>query len=254
MVKYRWMKEEETRRLLGKLAFREEDVKGKKILLHVCCAPDATTPIKWLAPLAQKLACYFYDPNIYPPDEYLKRLYEMRKLAEKWQVKTIEGKYFNTPIQTVCTDFVVPEHHILQEGYFDTERIKPVNELEEALIRMMEGGSYEDVLVKFRHLADEPEGGARCRLCFDLRLTRTAGLASILGFEAFATTLTISPKKDADMVNCSGDRAGRRFGVSYIWTNFKKHEGFRQSAMFSQQLGMYRQKYCGCKHSQKQHS
>lgn len=241
--------EVETRRRLGRLPFLREDVEGKSVLLHVCCAPDATVPVKSWSSLAGKLACYFYDPNIYPPEEYLKRVSEMRKLAQSWQIKMIEGKYFNAPVAEVETAFVTSEDRILANKDTDLSPIKLVDELEEALRKMMEGGGYEEVAEKLKPLAGEPEGGARCALCFDLRLARTSALAKILGFSAFATTLTISPKKDADMVNFAGERAGKRFGVDYIWTNFKKAEGFKRSIQLSKELSLYRQSYCGCKWS-----
>ena len=243
------MREEETKRVLGNRAFPEEEITGRKLVVHVCCAPDATAVIEWLKPLAEKLVCYFYDPNIYPPEEYIKRLHEMRKLAELWQVNMIEGRYFNAPMETVQTDFVISEEELLSRGEFNATPIAPVDELEQALRKMMEGGSYNEVIEKLKAYAGEPEGGKRCAVCFDLRLSRTAGLCKILGFDAFLTTLTISPKKNADQVNLAGEMAGKRVGAKYIWTNFKRREGFKRSVKLSKELGLYRQEYCGCKWS-----
>ncbi len=245
------MNEEETKRLLGRKPFIEEEFKGNKVLLHVCCAPYATIPINRLLEVAEKLTCYFYDPNIYPPEEYMKRLNEMRRLAEKWCINTIEGKYFNAPTQSVRTDFLVSEDELLNEGEYDAMPLKPVGELENALRSMMEGGSYNEVAEKLMGFASEPEGGLRCSLCIDLRLTRTAGLTKILGYDAFATTLTLSPKKNADQVNLTGECSGRKFGVKYIWTNFKRAEGFKESVRISKELNLYRQKFCGCKYSER---
>jgi len=243
------MREEETRRVLGNRALPEEEIAGKRVVLHVCCAPDATAPVEWLKPLAKKLVCYFYDPNIYPPEEYIRRLKEMRKLAELWQVNTIEGRYFNAPMETAETDFVISEEKLLSGGEFNATPIAPIEELQEALRKMMEGGSYNEVIEALRAYAGEPEGGKRCTLCFDLRLSRTAAICRILGFDAFLTTLTISPKKNADQVNLAGQNAGKRIGARYIWTNFKKREGFKRSVNLSKELALYRQEYCGCKWS-----
>ncbi len=245
------MLEDETRRVLGKRPFLKDEVVGKRVLLHVCCGPDATQPIRWLLPLAEKLVCYFYDPNIYPPEEYLKRLREMRKLAQEWCVDTIEGKYFNAPTETTRTDFVVSEEELLAEKEYDAEPLKPVEELGTALKNLIDGGSYSEIIEKLRPFAGATEGGDRCSLCFDLRLTRTSALTKILGFDAFATTLTISPKKNVDQVNLTGENAGKRFGVRYVWTNFKKHDGFKDSVRISRDMNLYRQEYCGCKWSAK---
>ena len=93
---------------------------------------------------------------------------------------------------------------------------------------------------------DEPEGGRRCRSCFELRLRETAKYASGSGCDYFATTLTVSPHKDADLINEIGAGLAPEFGVSYLISDFKKHDGFKRSIELSKQYGLYRQQYCGC--------
>ncbi len=109
-------------------------------------------------------------------------------------------------------------------------------------------GAYEpDVFFRAvqGHEAD-PEGGERCRICFALRLLRTAREAKAGGFDYFTTTLTISPLKDAQALNAAGFRAAEETGVSFLPSDFKKKDGFRRSVELSGIYGLYRQDYCGC--------
>ena len=98
-------------------------------------------------------------------------------------------------------------------------------------------------------LADAPEGGERCLACFALRLSYTAEQAKLHGFEYFTTTLSVSPHKNADNVNRIGAEAGERFGVRYLFADFKKKNGYLRSLQLSKEYGLYRQDYCGCQYS-----
>ena len=91
-----------------------------------------------------------------------------------------------------------------------------------------------------------PEGGERCTRCFTLRLGETARLARKMGFDYFTTTLSISPLKDAQRLNQIGGTLAERFGVQYLFSDFKKKDGYRRSCALSEQYGLYRQDYCGC--------
>lgn len=93
---------------------------------------------------------------------------------------------------------------------------------------------------------DAPEGGARCERCFRLRLFETARLAKEGGYDFFATTLTVSPMKNAALINRIGEEAAKEYGVSYLPTDFKKRGGYLQSVQLSREYGLYRQNYCGC--------
>ena len=101
----------------------------------------------------------------------------------------------------------------------------------------------------FEPYAMEAEGGKRCATCFELRLRATARKAHELGLDTFATTLTISPHKNHSLINALGAQAGAEFGVDYIPTNFKRMEGYKRSVEHSRKLGLYRQRYCGCRYS-----
>ncbi len=98
-------------------------------------------------------------------------------------------------------------------------------------------------------MAEEPEGGKRCRACFALRLNETAEQAKRHGFEYFTTTLSVSPHKNADNVNRAGEEAARRSGVKYLYADFKKKNGYLRSLQLSAEYGLYRQDYCGCLYS-----
>ena len=100
-----------------------------------------------------------------------------------------------------------------------------------------------------QHMADEPEGGKRCLACFALRLNETAAQAKAHGFEYFTTTLSVSPHKNADNVNKAGEEAARRFGVRYLYADFKKKNGYLRSLQLSAEYDLYRQNYCGCLYS-----
>lgn len=173
----------------------------KKLLLHICCAPDATVGIERLtadwAPEG-----LFYNPNIHPPEEYQRRLQTMEKLSD-------------------LLDFS------FQAGPYDPDQW----------------------MVMVQGLEEEPEKGLRCEICILERLRATARLASERGFDAFAAVLTVSPHKDAGMVNRLGAQAGEEFGVPYLPTDLKKLDGFKRSVELSKQYGIYRQEYCGCVYS-----
>ena len=93
---------------------------------------------------------------------------------------------------------------------------------------------------------DAPEGGARCARCFRLRLEHTAAAAKENGYDLFGTTLTLSPLKNADLINRIGFEAGERYGVEYLPSDFKKRGGYQHSLDLSREHCLYRQNYCGC--------
>ncbi len=102
-------------------------------------------------------------------------------------------------------------------------------------------------------LADAPEGGERCLACFAMRLNYTAEQAKEHGFEYFTTTLSVSPHKNADNVNRIGEEAGKRYGVKYLFADFKKKNGYLRSLELSREYELYRQDYCGCGYSMQKH-
>ena len=97
-----------------------------------------------------------------------------------------------------------------------------------------------------RGLENEPERGARCEKCFELRLCKTAEAAKKNGFELFCTTLSISPHKDADLLMSIGERLAKEYGLTYLPSDFKKKNGYKRSIELSNEYELYRQNYCGC--------
>lgn len=95
-------------------------------------------------------------------------------------------------------------------------------------------------------LENEPEGGKRCEKCFRLRLSAAAQKARELGTDYFTTTLTISPLKNAALLNQIGEEEAAKHGVSWLPSDFKKREGYKRSIQLSSQYDLYRQNYCGC--------
>lgn len=100
-------------------------------------------------------------------------------------------------------------------------------------------------------LEQEPERGKRCYVCYKLRLEKTAQVAKEHGFAFFATTLTLSPHKNADWLNEIGENLGGMYALNYLYTDFKKQGGYYRSLELSDQYGLYRQNFCGCSFSKR---
>ncbi len=91
-----------------------------------------------------------------------------------------------------------------------------------------------------------PEGGERCRKCYELRLEKTAEYAAQFGYDYFCTTLSISPYKNSEWLNSIGVSSEKKYGVKYLLSDFKKKGGYKRSIELSEKYGLYRQNYCGC--------
>ena len=117
-------------------------------------------------------------------------------------------------------------------------------------------GSYEPELFfqMAKGLEKVPEGGARCHKCYELRLRKTGKLAEKLGFDYFTTTLSISPLKNAKKLNEIGCKLSQECQVEYLYSDFKKKDGYKRSIALSAEYDLYRQNYCGCIFSKEQAS
>lgn len=143
-------------------------------------------------------------------------------------------------------------------AYFYNPNIHPHDEYERRLheikkvcqsshIELIEGG-YE-ILKWFqgiRGFEAENEGGKRCTVCFQLRLDKTASFARDNGYKFYATTLTISPHKNARVINQIGRKLQEKYGTNFYEADFKKNDGFKRSCELSREYRLYRQNYCGC--------
>lgn len=180
--------------------------KKKKLLLHSCCGPCSTTAIFSLSK-EYDITVFYYNPNIYPQEEYLKRKNEQVKLIEMVKNEGLDIK-------------------LLDDDY--------------------EPEVYEKAVCD---LHNEREGGLRCSVCFDLRLRKTAKEAKENNFDVFATTLTVSPHKNAKLINEIGDKISKELKIEYLPTDLKKQDGYKKSIEYSKKYELYRQNYCGCKYS-----
>lgn len=112
-------------------------------------------------------------------------------------------------------------------------------------------GEYkpEDFYKVAKGLEKCPERGERCHKCYRLRLEYTARIAKEQGADFFATTLTLSPLKDAKVLNAIGEELDKKYNVRYLASDFKKKEGYKRSLELSRRYGLYRQSFCGCVYS-----
>ena len=94
-----------------------------------------------------------------------------------------------------------------------------------------------------------PERGDRCTICFNLRLDKTALLASKLNYDYFCTTLTVSPYKNSNLINEIGKSKEKKYNIKWLYSDFKKENGYKKSIELSKKYNLYRQNYCGCKYS-----
>ncbi len=176
----------------------------KKMLLHSCCGPCSTSVIDRLKE-EYDLTIFYYNPNIYPREEYQKRLAEQQKY-----------------VSLIGLDIVVVDGTYVDNADFESHCVG---------------------------LENEKEGGARCSVCFAYRLDKTAQYAKQNGYDIFATTLTVSPHKNAKVINDIGLKIAQKYNIEYLVADFKKQDGYLKSIRLSQKYSLYRQNYCGCKYS-----
>lgn len=110
-----------------------------------------------------------------------------------------------------------------------------------------DGYNPQEFLCRVKGLENEREGGARCPVCFKLRLSKTAQKAKEGGFDCFGTTLTVSPHKNSTIINAIGKSVEEEEGIEFVEGNYKKQEGYKKSIELSKKYNLYRQNYCGCK-------
>ena len=116
------------------------------------------------------------------------------------------------------------------------------------IIEKYDNNEFEDAI---NGLRDEIEGGSRCFKCYQLRLEQTCKYAKINNFDYFTTTLSISPYKNSTKLNEIGELLQEKYGINYLYADFKKKDGYKRSIELSKIYTLYRQDYCGCIYSKK---
>lgn len=222
--------------------------KAPRLLLHSCCAPCSSHCMELLREHFY-VTVFFYNPNITEPEEYAKRLEEEKRLIAEYN-RQVQEQDFSDMHSTSEAKRI----EILEAPYDPRAWLEAV-----------------------RGLEDCPEGGARCAVCFEMRL-RAAAKAAASGkaeditkaaasanaeefteaevspnkeagpdaFDYFTTTLTISPLKNAAVLNGIGQRLADEYGIKWLPSDFKKKDGYKRSIELSRQFCLYRQNYCGC--------
>lgn len=177
----------------------------KTLLLHSCCAPCSSYVLEYLSKYFE-ITDLYYNPNIFPEEEYIYRSNELRRLIDEMPAK-ISVKY-------ISCEYTPEDFNEIAKG-----REK------------------------------EKEGGERCFLCYRLRLEKTAQIAMENNFDYFTTTLSISPLKNAEKLNEIGREMSEKYGVKYLYSDFKKRNGYKRSVELSKEYELYRQNFCGCVYS-----
>ena len=127
------------------------------------------------------------------------------------------------------------------------EQIKLLNKLNIPSISLMDIYYDNDTYREYiKGHEDDLEGGNRCHLCYELRLDTTAKKAKENDYEYYGTTLTVSPYKNAQILNKIGERLQEKHNIKWLYSDFKKKEGYKKSIELSKQYELYRQDYCGC--------
>lgn len=180
-----------------------------RLLLHSCCAPCSSYVLEYLRQHFE-ITVFYYNPNISMEAEYQKRVEEQKRLINAY-------------------------NQLPDSGYS---------------ISIIEGDYEPEVFyAAAKGLEQCPEGGERCFACYELRLRKTAELAKKQDYDYFATTLTISPLKNAAKLNEIGERLAAACQIAWLPSDFKKKNGYKRSIELSAEYELYRQNYCGCVYS-----
>lgn len=169
-----------------------------KILLHACCGPCATFPVKALREAGHELHGFFYNPNIHPFQEYQRRLEAFQQFANR-----------------VDLPVIIKDDYEIEKFFRET--------------------AYREEL--------------RCRYCYHIRLAEAARFARKGRFEAFTTTLLVSPFQKHEWIKETGEALAEEYGVPFYYQDFRS--GFSEGVALSKEMQLYRQPYCGCVFSER---
>lgn len=160
----------------------------------------------------------------------------------------IVTKYFKTDIYYYNPNITIEDEY--------NKRLKEqqdfVKKVYDNLVNVISGEYSKDLFYNaVKGLENLKEGDARCKICYKLRLEKTCLMAKELGYDYFTTTLSVSPYKNATWLNEIGEELSKKYGVNYLYADFKKGGGYLNSIELSKKYGLYRQNYCGCEFSKK---
>jgi predicted adenine nucleotide alpha hydrolase (AANH) superfamily ATPase len=179
-----------------------------KILLHMCCSNCAVYPARILRNEGNSLTGFWFNPNIHPVRENALRLNSLKVLADRWHIDMLYDTDYRpeTFFEIFNMTLKDAEHAVLNDSF--------------------------------------PGYPERCRSCYRLRLEKTADAARKQGFDAFSTTLLISPYQNFEWISECGNEISEKYDVLFYQRDFRPY--FRESLAAAKELGLYRQKYCGC--------
>ena len=200
-----------------------------KILLHICCANCAIYPAQTLKGEGHNLIGFWLNPNIHPYQEYKLRLDSLRGLADRWHIEMIYADEYK-PLDF----FKMFNTEEANSGSNGTDNDKLNNSCTEE--------PFLKSLIQFPQNPVVPN--ERCKSCYRLRLEKTAEQASKEGFDAFTTTLLISPYQNFEEITTIGNELADKYNILFYLRDFRPY--FRKSMGEAKELGIYRQKYCGC--------
>ena len=201
-----------------------------RVLLHACCAPCSSAIVEWLLAHGVEPVIYYYNPNIYPREEYEIRKNESKRHAESLGIRWIDE----------------------DEGR-EASGERRVEGREARGERREEAFSYQKAHEAWRNavcgLENEPERGRRCEKCFYVRLLAAARKAQELGIRFFATTLASSRWKNLEQVNAAGEEAAEKANVQFWAQNWRKDGLQERRNQLLKEFNFYNQQYCGCEFS-----
>lgn len=178
---------------------------ARRLILHICCGPDATVPWHDLCAEGWDVVGCFDGSNIHPADERARRLDAVRTVSKSVaRASSGQGRLLVLPYDPT---------------------------------------SWHDAAAGYESC---PEGGERCAICFEHQFVRTARAARSVGADVMCTTLTISPHKDVELIQSIGERTAAMHGLGWLSRVWRKRDGFKRSVVMSAELGLYRQRWCGC--------
>jgi hypothetical protein len=183
--------------------------------MHICCAPCATYPVARLRTQGYEVAGFWYNPNIHPFAEHEKRRESLVSYADAVQLPIIWAAQDAAALGAAAS---------------------------------CAAASYTDMPAFFRAVAGRERFRERCAVCYRMRLQRAAQQAREGGYDAFTTTLLISPYQDQNLICEIGETLAKEYGVAFYFENFRR--GWAERGRLARNYGLYLQRYCGCLYSE----